>query len=495
MSQILFSNLASTTLAVAMSSGASSLNVAAGTGVLFPNPGAGQFFKITITPATGSTPAPEILHVTAVSSDTFTVLRGQEGTTAQAWGVNSIVDNLLTRDTMAAFQQMMSYSGNPNTYVAGQAGSGGVAPTWCWDLTDGIAYVCTTSGSAFSAVWTPYYGGVAFTPVQQNGGIRQLTDKIYIGNTSTGVGVTADTTDLGDIAFVPYVNNQISAEATTRASADTTLQNNINSEAYTRATADTYLSNTISTETSNRASADTTLQNNINAEASTRYTADVNEANARYGADVTLQNNINAEATARANADALLFPSAGGVITGAVTISGGPLEVSGTTSTTASGWQMNPGGTGSFSAGVTQSIHTSNDIVASRFIAASDGRVKSDIRLVDAAYAKKFVQRVQAHTYVKNGQMDAGFIAQHMLEAGYPELVIVGSPVLDKNGVVVDGRLAEVYNGFSGPKDALLSVKEGMVPAILATVVRDLMEQIELMSNQLEMLRKKVDAA
>src|SRR6478736_8481605 len=59
----------------------------------------------------------------------------------------------------------------------------------------------------------------------------------------------------------------ISAEASTRASADTTLQNNINSEASTRGTDDTTLQNNINAEASTRGSADTTLQNNINLKA------------------------------------------------------------------------------------------------------------------------------------------------------------------------------------------------------------------------------------
>lgn len=80
----------------------------------------------------------------------------------------------------------------------------------------------------------------------------------------------------------------VSAEATARANADTTLQNNIDAEAATRA-------NAITAEATARQTADNTLQGNIDSEAS-----------ARQAADNTLQSNINAEASTRATQDASL---------------------------------------------------------------------------------------------------------------------------------------------------------------------------------------------
>ncbi len=61
----------------------------------------------------------------------------------------------------------------------------------------------------------------------------------------------------------------VSAEATARANADTTLQNNIDAEATARA-------NAITAEATARQTADNTLQGNINSEASTRASADSN---------------------------------------------------------------------------------------------------------------------------------------------------------------------------------------------------------------------------
>ena len=153
MSQLQWSNNAATTLAVAISSTATSLTVGSGTGAIFPSPASGQYFKLTLNPASGSTPAPEIMHVTAVSTDTFTVVRAQEGTTAQAWGVGSIVQNLITAGTMNSLAQMIEYAGNPNGNVAGYAATSTTPPSTCWDTTDGLLWICTTSGSAPTAGW------------------------------------------------------------------------------------------------------------------------------------------------------------------------------------------------------------------------------------------------------------------------------------------------------------------------------------------------------
>jgi hypothetical protein len=80
-----------------------------------------------------------------------------------------------------------------------------------------------------------------------------------------------------DQAFAGYVtsnNAALAAEVTNRTNADSTLQSNINTEASTRASAITTVTGLVTSEASTRAAADSTLQSNINAEASTRSSAD-----------------------------------------------------------------------------------------------------------------------------------------------------------------------------------------------------------------------------
>jgi hypothetical protein len=80
-----------------------------------------------------------------------------------------------------------------------------------------------------------------------------------------------------DQVFAGYVtsnNAALAAEITNRTNADSTLQSNINSEASTRASAITTVTGLVTSEASTRAAADSTLQSNIDAEASTRSSAD-----------------------------------------------------------------------------------------------------------------------------------------------------------------------------------------------------------------------------
>lgn len=98
---LLAANNAQTVLAAGISSTATSLTVNAGTGTLFPSPVAGKsFFKLTIIDAaTGS--LTEIVHVTALAGDVFTIQRGQEGTVQRAWSANDIVANMMTAGTLS----------------------------------------------------------------------------------------------------------------------------------------------------------------------------------------------------------------------------------------------------------------------------------------------------------------------------------------------------------------------------------------------------------
>lgn len=59
----------------------------------------------------------------------------------------------------AAFQ---AYAGNPNGFVAGNAGAvGGSGASTVYDITNHTVYVCTTTGDAGAALWTAVTGGTA----------------------------------------------------------------------------------------------------------------------------------------------------------------------------------------------------------------------------------------------------------------------------------------------------------------------------------------------
>lgn len=85
MAKQLFSNNASSLLAASIDADDLTIQVASGFGALFPNPGAGEFFVVTLENAAGDI---EHVRIASRASDLLTVAsggRGQEGSTAQAW--------------------------------------------------------------------------------------------------------------------------------------------------------------------------------------------------------------------------------------------------------------------------------------------------------------------------------------------------------------------------------------------------------------------------
>lgn len=102
---ILFSNNASSTVAGAITPTDTTVNIAPGTGIEFPNPiNPGDFFTLTFYDQQTKT-INEITHCTARAGDTLTIVRGQEGTTPAAWSAGDIAANLITAGTLASFVQ------------------------------------------------------------------------------------------------------------------------------------------------------------------------------------------------------------------------------------------------------------------------------------------------------------------------------------------------------------------------------------------------------
>lgn len=107
MAQELWANNASTTLASGISSSATSIVVATGTGALFPAITGANYFYATLQPAHTLTPL-EIVLVTAISGDTLTVVRAQQGTSASAYLTGDIIENRITQFTLQSFPQLIA---------------------------------------------------------------------------------------------------------------------------------------------------------------------------------------------------------------------------------------------------------------------------------------------------------------------------------------------------------------------------------------------------
>ena len=92
----LFTNNAATTLASAVAPSDTSITVASASA--FPTPTGGNYFLATLVGITG-TPI-EIVQVTSVTGNVFTVVRAQEGTTASSFNANDLVQLRITAGEM-----------------------------------------------------------------------------------------------------------------------------------------------------------------------------------------------------------------------------------------------------------------------------------------------------------------------------------------------------------------------------------------------------------
>lgn len=107
---VLFANNAVSTLAAGISSSATTAALATGTGVLFPAPAPPNYFQLTFQDAATGL-LKEIVSVTNVTSDTITMVRAQEGTSALNWNAGDIAAAYLTAGGLAAMAQLSNVGG------------------------------------------------------------------------------------------------------------------------------------------------------------------------------------------------------------------------------------------------------------------------------------------------------------------------------------------------------------------------------------------------
>ena len=105
---IVFKNNATTTLSGNITNSATSIGVTDGS--VFPSLNSGESFFVTFDDGTNK----EIVKVTGISSNTLTVTRAQDGTSARAFSQNDAVDLRLTAAVLEAFPQL---NGNSQTGV------------------------------------------------------------------------------------------------------------------------------------------------------------------------------------------------------------------------------------------------------------------------------------------------------------------------------------------------------------------------------------------
>ena len=144
-----FTNNAATTLASSILIGATSLTVAASTGALFPTLTGSNFFYCTLQNTAGT--VIEIVKVTARSTDTFTIVRAQEGTSASAFALGDKVELRLTAGEInLLFSGVVQGSGTDQVFQEN-------------GLTVNANYTLTTSRNAMSVGPITLASGVTVT--------------------------------------------------------------------------------------------------------------------------------------------------------------------------------------------------------------------------------------------------------------------------------------------------------------------------------------------
>jgi len=136
----LFANNAKSTLASGITSIATSIFLQTGDGALFPSPGAGQKFSVTLVDSSGNV---EIAYCISRTSDTLTVARGQEGTPGIAFLSGDVCELRFTRDSLANIPQK-----DTNLQVNLNAD--------LWDGGNKTVSLSAPSGGANGDVWFQY---------------------------------------------------------------------------------------------------------------------------------------------------------------------------------------------------------------------------------------------------------------------------------------------------------------------------------------------------
>lgn len=135
----------------------------------------------------------------AFSVTVKTVAAGSVGVTVpqglRTW-IYSDSTNVYYADDAAL--HMLSFAGNPNGSVAGTAATAVSPPSLCWDYTNNVIYVCTTTGTASTAVWIN--SAATSATLAPPGG--------YITPVSNTPIITGDSISATVVYYTPFVSAQ-----------------------------------------------------------------------------------------------------------------------------------------------------------------------------------------------------------------------------------------------------------------------------------------------
>lgn len=102
--------------------------------------------------------------------------------------------NLFASDVLGTIPAMQAFAGNPNGNVAGNAAVAGTsAASFCMDTTESVLWICTSTGTTSTAVWTPILLGYSGIWAGTSGGsanVQTLTPTPAISSYTTGLRIS-----------------------------------------------------------------------------------------------------------------------------------------------------------------------------------------------------------------------------------------------------------------------------------------------------------------
>lgn len=141
---VIFSNNASALLAASITAVDTTVQVASGFGALFPSPGGTEFFYATLEDDAGNI---EIVKCTGRSGDILTVVRAQDGTTAQAFTLT--VTRVELRTTKIVLEEFLQKNGGAMTGAIDMNGN---------NITDAVLNGTATQITAGEIIGVPLRG-------------------------------------------------------------------------------------------------------------------------------------------------------------------------------------------------------------------------------------------------------------------------------------------------------------------------------------------------
>ena len=188
---MLFANNANTTLASSLTNVATTMSVTSASA--FPSPTGSQYFYCTLADAATQTTI-EIVKVTAVSGTTFTIVRGQDGTSGTSFAAGDVVSLRLVRaslndfpklDETNTFSQTQTFS---QTIVGSINGNAATATNLAGGSSYAVPYQTGSNTTSFLAAGTS--GSVLMTLGSATAPIWVLASSLSVSSATTAGNVT-----------------------------------------------------------------------------------------------------------------------------------------------------------------------------------------------------------------------------------------------------------------------------------------------------------------